>query len=225
MEKLALLLSIIILTAGLSLARTSGFTYQGKLAASGAPANGDYQFQFKLFGGATAVDQFGPTQTGVATVQNGIFTTRLDFSAAAFPPNTKANTGYIVNNSRRVTITHENLGAVIKNFYHWYINAVDAGTDPFKKGRATLQTYVTLRLIRQIERAESEGVDADAFLQTQEWDKSWADKATVSDVRINGATATAIVTFDATTNYPRVRVTLVKDAGTWKIDRVKNARL
>jgi len=26
-------------------------------------------------------------------------------------------------------------------------------------------------------------------------------------------------------NYPPVRVTLVKDAGTWKIDRVKNAPL
>ncbi len=88
MQKLALLLPIIILAAGLSLAQTSGFTYQGKLAASGAPANGDYQFQFKLFGGPTAVDQFGSTQTVVATVQNGIFTTRLDFGAAAFPPNT-----------------------------------------------------------------------------------------------------------------------------------------
>ena len=43
MQKLALSLSIIILAPGMSLAQTSGFTYQGKLAASGAPANGDYQ--------------------------------------------------------------------------------------------------------------------------------------------------------------------------------------
>lgn len=111
-------------------------------------------------------------------------------------------------------------GAVIKNFYYWYINAVEAGTDPFKKGRATLQKYVTLRLIKQIEKSET---DADAFLQTQEWDKAWADNANVSNVRVNGSTATAIVTFDATTNYPRVAVTLVKEAGNWKIDRVKNS--
>ena len=113
-------------------------------------------------------------------------------------------------------------GAVIKNFYYWYINAVEAGTDPFKKGRATLQKYVTLRLIKQIEKSET---DADAFLQTQEWDKAWADNANVSNVRVKGATATAIVTFDAATNYPRVSVTLVKEAGVWKIDRVKNAPL
>ncbi len=111
-------------------------------------------------------------------------------------------------------------GAVIKNFYFWYINAIEAGNDPFKKGGPTLQKYVTLRLIKQIERSES---DADTFLQTQDWEAGWADNANVSNVRVKGATATAIVTFDATTNYPRVSVTLVKQAGVWKIDRVKDA--
>jgi len=114
-------------------------------------------------------------------------------------------------------------GAVIKNFYVWYIQAIDSGTDPFVKGRKTLLKYVTLRLVKQIERAEATGADADVFLYTQEFDASWADKATTSNLRVNGATATAIVTFDAATNYPRVSVTLVKQAGVWKIDRVKNA--
>jgi len=116
-------------------------------------------------------------------------------------------------------------GAVIKNFYVWYINAIEAGTDPFKKGRATLQKYVTLRLIKQIERAETDGSEADAFLQTQDWDKAWAEAANVSNVRVNGARATAIVTFDTVTNYPRVSLTLVKEAGAWKIDKVKNSPL
>jgi Protein of unknown function (DUF3828) len=112
---------------------------------------------------------------------------------------------------------------VVKDFYKWYITSVEAGTDPFKKGRTTLQKYVTLRLIRQIARAESDGSDADAFLQTQEWDKSWANTAAVSKLKITGATATAIVTFDATANYPRALLTLVKQGEFWKIDRVKNA--
>jgi Protein of unknown function (DUF3828) len=113
-------------------------------------------------------------------------------------------------------------GAVIKNFYEWYMRAIDAGTDPFVKGRKTLLKYVTLRLVKQIERAEANGSDVDAFLFTQEFDATWGDKATVSYLRINGATGTAIVTFDATTNYPRVRVTLAKEAGVWKIDGVKS---
>ncbi|HEV7699536.1 MAG TPA: DUF3828 domain-containing protein [Pyrinomonadaceae bacterium] len=111
-------------------------------------------------------------------------------------------------------------GAVIKNFYFWYINAVEAGTDPFKKGRTTLEKYVTLRLIKEIERSER---DADPFVQTQEWDKAWADTADFSGLRIKGKTATAIVTFDAATHYPRVLMTLIKEGTTWKIDRVRNS--
>ena len=109
---------------------------------------------------------------------------------------------------------------MIKNFYHWYINTIKAGTDPFKKGRATLQKFVTSRLIKQIERSE---FDADTFLQSQDWEAAWAENAIVSNVRVKGATATAIVTFDAATNYPRVSVSLVKQTGVWKINGVRNA--
>ena len=57
---------------------------------------------------------------------------------------------------------------VIQEFYEWYIVAVDGGTDPMKGSRTTHKKYVTLRLIKQIER---DGKDYDEFLQTQEWDK------------------------------------------------------
>ena len=118
--------------------------------------------------------------------------------------------------------SHAALGtpdSVIKDFYKWYINAVEDGPDPFKKGKITLKKYVTLRFIKQIER---DGKDYDEFLQTQEWDKEWANAVIVSKSSVKGATATAIVTF-GTGNYPRVAVTLVKAAGIWKIDRVKDA--
>ena len=113
-------------------------------------------------------------------------------------------------------------GAVIKNFYVWYIQSINAGTDPFVKGRNTLLKYVTLRLVKQIERSEAKGADVDVFLYTQEFDAAWADQANVNYLRLKGATGTAILTFDAATNYPRVRVMLAKEGGLWKIDGVKN---
>ena len=113
--------------------------------------------------------------------------------------------------------------SVIKDFYKWYINAIEDGPDPFKKGKTTLKKYVTLRLINQIARDEAKGLDADAFVMTQEWDKEWANNITVSKLNIKGTTATVIVTFGTLLNYPRVAVTLVKAAGIWKIDRVKDA--
>src|SRR6188768_3644337 len=85
MKTLALLFSIVMLASVTCHAQTSGFTYQGKLGNSGMPASGDYQFEFKLFDGSGGTNQVGSTQTVVANVQNGIFTTRLDFGTAAFP--------------------------------------------------------------------------------------------------------------------------------------------
>ena len=114
--------------------------------------------------------------------------------------------------------------SVIKDFYKWYINAVADGPDPFKKGKATLKKYVTLRLINQIAREEARGLDADSFVQTQEWDIEWSKHVAVSKLIVKPAIATAIVTF-GNDNYPRVAVTLVKAAGVWKIDRVRNAPL
>lgn len=112
-------------------------------------------------------------------------------------------------------------GAVIKSFYRWYIHSVSHGPDPFKGGRATLKKYVTLRLIQEVERSES---DADYFLQTQDWADEWGDKVSVSQPEVKGATATAVVTFNAE-GYPRVKVSLRQEGRVWKIDRVKEARI
>jgi hypothetical protein len=66
-------------------AQTSSFTYQGKLNDGGAPANMNYDMQFRLFDDLGAGDQIGTTQT-ISNVQAiaGIFTVQLDFGAAAF---------------------------------------------------------------------------------------------------------------------------------------------
>jgi hypothetical protein len=66
-------------------AQTSSFTYQGKVFDSGIAANGNYDFQFKLFDLLNAGTQQGTTITlPSVVVTNGIFTVQLDFGAAAF---------------------------------------------------------------------------------------------------------------------------------------------
>ncbi len=67
------------------LAQGTAFTYQGRLNLNGAPAQGNYDFQFTLF---------TTNQTGVAAspilvstnipVVNGLFTTALDFGSGIF---------------------------------------------------------------------------------------------------------------------------------------------
>jgi hypothetical protein len=67
-------------------AQSTAFTYQGRLTDNNQPANGIYDFEFKLFDAVT-----GGTQDGTArqvlnvTVTNGVFTVLVDFGAGAFP--------------------------------------------------------------------------------------------------------------------------------------------
>ena len=63
----------------------TAFTYQGRLSAAGAPAQGSYDFRFRLFdaeAGGTAVVRL-QSSAGVA-VSGGVFTVQLDFGDAPF---------------------------------------------------------------------------------------------------------------------------------------------
>ena len=60
----------------------TAFTYQGQLKQSGAPANGSYDFEFRLFDLAESGVQQGPLdpKSDVA-VENGLITVNLDFGS------------------------------------------------------------------------------------------------------------------------------------------------
>lgn len=67
-------------------AQTTTFTYQGSLRTSGNPANGSYDFEFKLFDLVSNGTQQGSTiQRLNVPVTNGIFTVTLDFGAGVLP--------------------------------------------------------------------------------------------------------------------------------------------
>ena len=59
----------------------TSFTSQGRLVDGGTPANGNYDFQFKLFDVLTGGDQLGSTIAQTIAVSTGYFTTQLDFGA------------------------------------------------------------------------------------------------------------------------------------------------
>jgi hypothetical protein len=66
-------------------AQGTAFTYQGRLNNNGSAANGSYDLQFVLFN----TNQFGSPATPILTnsavpVNNGLFTTTLDFGASVF---------------------------------------------------------------------------------------------------------------------------------------------
>ncbi len=77
-----------LLIVGSASAQTTVFSYQGKLTDNGTPANGQYDFQFKLFDTATVgigTQQGSTIPVSNVTVTEGTFTVQLDFGASVFP--------------------------------------------------------------------------------------------------------------------------------------------
>lgn len=88
---LAVLFTLLVLSASSAFAQTTAFVYQGRFTDTtvSQPTNGTYDFQFALYDAATSGTQ-QPQNSPVTvdrpglTVTNGIFNTTLDFGAAAF---------------------------------------------------------------------------------------------------------------------------------------------
>ncbi len=83
--RLSYLLIAFFMFAAATAAQTTAFNYQGRLNNNAAPANGNYEMEFKLFDALAGGAQIGKTLTDESVaVINGIFATTLDFGAAAF---------------------------------------------------------------------------------------------------------------------------------------------
>jgi len=93
MRKAALFLfgMMIVALVGVAIsAQTTEFTYQGSMQSSGSPANGNYDFEFRLYDAASAGNQIGTTvvSRNNVVVSNGIFSVAIDFGNAGIgtPP-------------------------------------------------------------------------------------------------------------------------------------------
>jgi Chaperone of endosialidase len=78
------LLGLSTLNVQLATLRAQGtaFTYQGRLNANGAPANGIYDFDFALFNASSGGSLIGSADFALGVpVTNGLFTVSLDFGA------------------------------------------------------------------------------------------------------------------------------------------------
>jgi trimeric autotransporter adhesin len=77
---------LLVVCADSARAQSTGFTYQGRLNDNSQVANGNYDFEFKLFTALTGGTQDGtPREVLNVAVSNGVFTVLVDFGAGAFP--------------------------------------------------------------------------------------------------------------------------------------------
>jgi hypothetical protein len=111
----------------------------------------------------------------------------------------------------------------IRNFYRWYVAELIANHNPMEN-RKELRRFATERLLKEIDRMKKgpDGLDGDYFVDAQDFDELWAKNITVSDVKVSGTKASAEVLLAGKGDMRRrLQVSLVKDGGIWKVDKVK----
>ena len=111
----------------------------------------------------------------------------------------------------------------IRNFYHWYVTNLVANRDPMKQ-RTEIRRYATERLLHEIDKMVKgpDGLDGDYFVDAQDFDPLWAKNIEISKVETRGDKSSAHVLLNGAKGMRKnLIVALVKDGGTWKVDKVK----
>jgi hypothetical protein len=107
-----------------------------------------------------------------------------------------------------------------------FARALNQNQDPIEKNQAELSKLVTQRLIRSISRAlkRPDGIDADFFIDAQDWDEAWEKNISTSEATIQGERAIVKVTLKGGPSFgdKTLKVGLRKEAGAWKIDSINN---
>ena len=107
---------------------------------------------------------------------------------------------------------------VVRRFYNWYLHA--GMPNPERKNLATFRKYVAERLLKQ---QMDPDVDADLFVAAQDFDEAWKNNISVSMATTRGQQATVQVSLKGKQFSRKLRVTLRRENGAWKIDNVKGS--
>lgn len=117
----------------------------------------------------------------------------------------------------------------VRRFYQVYLQSLNQKEEPLAKRRAELSKLVTQRLMRSYYHATKRdtGINADFFIDAQDWDAAWANNISISKAKIQGSRAVVTVTLKGGVAQAgsqrfdnKLKVGLRKEGGVWKIDSV-----
>ena len=118
--------------------------------------------------------------------------------------------------------------AAVRLFYPWYLGEMMQGRVPLTEER--MLDYVAEDTLRDIAfmmnrpNGGKRGLREDYFLHAKDYFDDWGDHIAVSEVAIDGDTASALVALGDPAQWTqRLALTLVRKDGGWKISRVNEA--
>lgn len=131
-----------------------------------------------------------------------------------------ADTANPATNSVKVVTGPEQ---VVQTFYTWYMDCLVANQDPLADYPTVIAKYVSATLIKDIKRklASPDGLDADYFIQAQDYSDSWIGAVSVSKIQVGANQAVAqLVLGRLGPELHRLTVRLTQEQGVWKIRSV-----
>jgi Protein of unknown function (DUF3828) len=110
----------------------------------------------------------------------------------------------------------------VKSFYDWYLKSISKQQDP-SKNKTVMNSHLSRRFGGWFYSKAGQNLDYDIFINAQDWNEAWINNINVGKATINGNTAVVKITLGTPpdTWIQRLNISLVKEAGNWKIDRVK----
>ena len=112
---------------------------------------------------------------------------------------------------------------VVNDFYGWYLTSLAKDKDPLTEDRTKLATYVSKALIKDIEREmkSADGIGEDYFLKSQDYLDEWHSARHVAKPTPTGRMSMVHITLGSSPeNLRKLRLTMIREGGTWKIRRV-----
>ena len=108
-----------------------------------------------------------------------------------------------------------------KDFYSWYLKAMVKGEDP-TKNKTVMNSHLSKRFSRSFYSKAGQDLDYDIFVNGQDWNEAWEGNINVGEMTIKPTTAVVNITLGAASDnwVMRLRISLIKEGATWKIDRV-----
>ncbi|CAN5457221.1 hypothetical protein BH10ACI3_BH10ACI3_28220 [soil metagenome] len=110
----------------------------------------------------------------------------------------------------------------VKGFYSWYLKSIVK--DATEKKTFT-KSYFSRRFSLWYFSKAGQNADYDVFLDGQEWSDAWEDNMNIGTANIKGNKAVLKVILSSPPPedlLKTLRISLVKESGIWKIDRVKS---
>lgn len=138
-------------------------------------------------------------------------------SQAAAPANTNSSPAPAETPAAASATTIDPPDKVVKDFYGFYLRDM---ADIDQKNRSKFAKFLTKRFLKEAEAVD----DYDPFLDAQDFDETFKDNYTVSVISANDQKALVALNLNGKTMKWKRKITLAKEDGSWKIDRVEESK-